>query len=103
MGASPVSDRVITLRCGAVPGIRGAVFDFGGVISTSPFEAFTRYETERGLPENLLRTLNATNPDTNAWARHERNELSFDEFCAAYEAEALAAGHTLDAREVIAC
>ena len=83
--------------------IRAALFDFGGVISTSPFEAFTRYEVENGLPEDFLRGLNSTNPDTNAWARHERNELSFDEFCDAYEAEAVAAGHRIDAREVIGC
>jgi len=83
--------------------IRAALFDFGGVISTSPFEAFTRYEVENNLPENFLRGLNATNPDTNAWARHERNELDFDAFCDAYEAEALAAGHRIDAREVIGC
>jgi len=86
-----------------VPAIRAALFDFGGVISTSPFEAFTRYELENGLPENFLRGLNSTNPDTNAWARHERNELNFDEFCDAYEAEAVAAGHRIDAREVIGC
>ena len=84
-------------------GIRAALFDFGGVISTSPFEAFTRYEREHGLPDDFLRGLNATNPDANAWARHERNELTFDEFCEAYEGEALAAGHTIDAREVIGC
>ena len=86
-----------------MPVIRAALFDFGGVISTSPFEAFTRYEVENGLPENFLRGLNSTNPDTNAWARHERNELNFDESCDAYEAEALAAGHRIDAREVIGC
>lgn len=86
-----------------MPEIRAALFDFGGVISTSPFEAFTRYEHENGLPENFLRQLNATNSDTNAWARHERNELTFDEFCDAYEAEARAAGHRIDAREVIGC
>lgn len=86
-----------------MPVIRAALFDFGGVISTSPFEAFTRYEVENGLPENFLRGLNSTNPDTNAWARHERNELNFDEFCDAYEAEAVAAGHRIDAREVIGC
>jgi putative hydrolase of the HAD superfamily len=86
-----------------VSGIRAALFDFGGVISTSPFEAFTRYERDHGLPDDFLRQLNATNPDENAWARHERNELTFDEFCGAYEAEALAAGHTIDAREVIGC
>ncbi|MEY2454772.1 MAG: putative hydrolase of the superfamily [Acidimicrobiaceae bacterium] len=84
-------------------GIRAALFDFGGVISTSPFEAFTRYEREHGLPDDFLRGLNATNPDENAWARHERNELTFDEFCEAYEGEALGAGHTIDAREVIGC
>jgi len=86
-----------------VSGIRAALFDFGGVISTSPFEAFNRYERDHRLPTDFLRGLNATNPDTNAWARHERNELTFDEFCDAYEGEALAAGHSLDAREVIAC
>ena len=83
--------------------IRAALFDFGGVISTSPFEGFTRYEQENGLPENFLRGLNSTNPDTNAWARHERAELSFDDFCVAYEAEAHALGHEIDAREVLAC
>jgi putative hydrolase of the HAD superfamily len=86
-----------------VSGIRAALFDFGGVISTSPFEAFTRYEVEHGLPADFVRGLNATNPDTNAWARHERNELTFDEFCDAYEEEARLAGHAIDAREVIGC
>lgn len=83
--------------------LRAALFDFGGVISTSPFEAFARFEQSNGLPADFLRTLNATNSDTNAWARHERNELDFDQFCVAYEAEALAAGYTIDAREVIGC
>jgi putative hydrolase of the HAD superfamily len=83
--------------------IRAALFDFGGVISTSPFESFARYEQERGLPADFLRRLNSTNPDTNAWARHERNELTFDEFCDAYEMEARDAGHVLDARAVIEC
>lgn len=83
--------------------IRAALFDFGGVISTSPFEPFARYERDHGLPDDFLRGLNSTNPDTNAWARHERNELTFDEFCAAYEAEALASGHSLEARDVIGC
>jgi putative hydrolase of the HAD superfamily len=86
-----------------VSGIRAALFDFGGVISTSPFEAFTRYEIEHDLPTDFVRGLNSTNPDTNAWARHERNELTFDEFCDAYEEEARAAGHSLDARAVIGC
>ena len=83
--------------------MRAVIWDFGGVLSTSPFDAFARYEHERGLPEGFLRNLNATNPDTNAWARFERTELDLDGFCAAFEAEARAAGGEVDGREVMAC
>ena len=82
--------------------IKAALFDFGGVILTSPFEAFARYERERGLPAGFLRGLNATDPDSNAWAKFERNDVDFAEFCRLYEGEAAAAGHTIDGREVIA-
>ena len=81
--------------------IRAVIFDFGGVILSSPFEAFARYEAEHGLPEGFIRQLNATNPDTNAWARLERSEVSIDEFCSLFEVEARAAGHELSGREVI--
>jgi putative hydrolase of the HAD superfamily len=82
--------------------IRAVIFDFGGVLSTSPFEAFTIYEKRNGLPEGLLRRLNATNPDTNAWARLERSEVDLDGFAELYAAEALAAGHAVDGRAVLA-
>ena len=82
--------------------IRAVLFDFGGVILPGPFEAFARYERENGLPEGFLRRLNATNPDANAWARLERSEVSFDEFCRLFEDEARAAGGTIDARAVMA-
>ncbi len=81
--------------------IRAALFDFGGVILSSPFEAFARYEQEKGLPRDFIRTLNATNPHTNAWARFERNQIDFDRFCDLFEAEARAAGHEVVAREVM--
>lgn len=83
--------------------IRAVLWDFGGVITTSPFEAFARYERDRGLPRDFIRTLNATDPDDNAWAKLERSEVDLDGFCELYEAEARAAGHELDAREVLAC
>ena len=51
------------------------MFDFGGVISTSPFEAFAHLEAERGLPAGFIRRVNAINPDDNAWARLERSEI----------------------------
>jgi putative hydrolase of the HAD superfamily len=83
--------------------IRAALFDFGGVVTSSPFEAFARYEQDHGLPADFVRGLNATNPDTNAWARLERNEIDVAGFRQAYEAEALAAGHALDALAVLGC
>jgi putative hydrolase of the HAD superfamily len=81
--------------------ISAALFDFGGVILSSPFEAFTHYERSHNLPAGLLRKINATDPDTNAWARLERNEVDLDEFCALFEGEAEALGHRVDAREVL--
>ncbi len=82
--------------------LRAVLWDFGGVILTSPFDAFARYEASAGLPAGLIRTLNATNPDTNAWARFERNELSLAEFCVSFEAEAYAVGHSVSGRDVMA-
>lgn len=67
--------------------IRAAFFDFGGVILTSPFEAVNGVESRNGLPPDFIRTVNSTNPDVNAWARFERSEVAFDEFCDLFEAE----------------
>ena len=83
--------------------IKAVLFDVGGVIITSPFESFSRYESEHGLSDGFIRKLNSTNPDTNAWAHLERGDVSFDEFCALFEAEARAAGGELKAREVMEC
>jgi len=79
-----------------------AVFwDFGGVILSSPFEAFRGYEQRSGLPEGLIRQINATDPDRNAWAKFERSDVSFEQFCLLFESEALALGYTVDAREIM--
>ena len=85
------------------PGITAALFDFGGVILSSPFEAFARYEAERGLPAGFLRRVNATDPDTNAWARLERNQIGLEEFCALFEEEARALGGSVVGMEVLGC
>jgi putative hydrolase of the HAD superfamily len=81
--------------------IRAVMFDFGGVISTSPFEAFARFEAEHGLPAGFVRTVNSTNPDDNAWARLERNEIDVDAFGAQWAVEARALGHEVDGRHVL--
>jgi putative hydrolase of the HAD superfamily len=85
----------------AVP-ITAVLFDFGGVILTSPFEAFAHYEASHDLPHGFLRGLNARNPDDNAWARLERNEVGLDGFAELFEAEAREAGASVRAGDVLA-
>ena len=78
------------------------IFDFGGVITSSPFEAFNRYEAAHKLPENFIRTINATNPDTNAWALFERSDIDAAAFDGAFREEARAAGHDVGGADVLA-
>ena len=80
---------------------KAVLWDFGGVITSSPFEAFNRYESERGLPKDFLRSINATNPDTNAWAKLESSQVSVDEFDELFAQEAEAKGHRVMGREVL--
>jgi putative hydrolase of the HAD superfamily len=82
--------------------IRSVMFDFGGVITSSPFDAFDRYEREQGLPSGFIRTVNSTNPDTNAWANLERGAVDIESFAEAFEAEARGLGHKVDGRVVLA-
>ena len=77
------------------------LWDFGGVILSSPFEAFNRYEAEAGLPNDFIRSLNARNPDTNAWAKMERSEVSLDGFVQLFEAEASAQGYKVDGWKIL--
>jgi len=82
--------------------IRAVIFDFGGVITSSPFEAFNRLEAERALPHDFIRHINAMNPDTNAWALFERTEINAAQFDALFAQEAAMAGQTLDGASVLA-
>ncbi|MFC0282099.1 HAD-IA family hydrolase [Camelimonas abortus] len=81
--------------------IEAVIWDFGGVISSSPFEAFNRYEAERGLPKDFLRTVNATNHLDNAWAKFERNEIDLDAFDRMFAEESRALGHEVPGRDMI--
>ncbi len=78
------------------------IFDFGGVITASPFEAFNRLEAQRGLPQDFIRSVNATNPHENAWALFERAEIDAARFDALFAEEARALGHELDGGSVLA-
>jgi len=77
------------------------LWDFGGVILSSPFEAFNRYELEAGLPKDFIRSLNARNPDTNAWAKMERSEVSLEGFVTLFEEEAHQQGHRVEGWKIL--
>ncbi len=81
--------------------IRAVLWDFGGVILSSPFEAFNRYEAAYGLPTDFIRSVNATNPDANAWALLERNDVGPDEFDALFADESEALGHRIAGADVL--
>ena len=82
--------------------IKAVIWDFGGVLTSSPFEAFNRYEAENGLPTDFIRGINATDPDTNAWALFERSEISAEEFDGKFAIESEAQGHRVPGADVIA-
>lgn len=81
--------------------IEAILWDFGGVITSSPFEAFTRYEVEQGLPKDFIRGINSTNPDSNAWAQFESSQVSLEEFDQLFLKESSAAGHPVPGSEVV--
>ena len=80
---------------------KAVLWDFGGVITSSPFEAFNRYEKERGLPSDFLRSINATNPDSNAWAQLESSQVTVDEFDELFAQEAESKGHRVMGKDVL--
>jgi putative hydrolase of the HAD superfamily len=81
--------------------VEAVIFDFGGVLTSSPFEAFARFETERGLPVDIIRRTNAANHLENAWARFERAEVDIETFDALFAAESLALGAEVRGRDVL--
>ena len=82
--------------------IKAVFWDFGGVITSSPFESFNKYETENNLPKDFLRLINSTNSDSNAWAKLERSEVDLDEFNDLFLDESRKLGHPIPGKEVIA-
>ena len=82
--------------------IRAVFWDFGGVITTSPFDSFNIYEESKNLPKDLIRTINSTNPDNNAWAKLERSEIDQEEFDSLFEVESRQFGHPVPGKQVLA-
>jgi putative hydrolase of the HAD superfamily len=75
---------------------RAVIFDLGGVVFPSPFEAFDAYDVDAGLEPGTVRALIKTSSETGAWASLERGELAMDDFFGLLAVEAGAAGFELD-------
>jgi len=81
--------------------IKAILWDFGGVLTTSPFEAFNRYEEMHDVPQEFIRGINAVNPTTNAWSKLENGLISIDAFDREFEAESRAAGYPIPGKDVL--
>ena len=81
--------------------IEAVIWDFGGVLTTSPFEAFARFERERGLPADIVRRTNAANHLENAWAKFERAEVDIETFDKLFAEESKALGAEVRGKDVL--
>lgn len=81
--------------------LQAVIWDFGGVLTSSPFEAFTRYEEKKGLPKDFVRSVNAVNIQENAWAKLERSEVNADEFDVLFRDESRALGHEIPGKDIL--
>ncbi len=81
--------------------IKAVFWDFGGVLTTSPFEAFNRFEQAHQIPQNTIRRINTANPDNNAWAKFESSQITLDEFDEAFANEAEQLGYRIRGRTMI--
>ena len=82
-------------------GIEAVLWDIGGVLTASPFEAFNRFEAANGLPRDFIRGVNARNPQINAWAQFESNQVDVDAFDDLFRAESAAQGHPVNGKQVL--
>jgi putative hydrolase of the HAD superfamily len=81
--------------------IEAVIWDFGGVLTTSPFEAFARFESERALPKDIIRRTNAANHLENAWAKFERAEVDTETFDRLFAMESAALGAEVRGKDVL--
>ena len=82
-------------------GIEAVIWDFGGVFTSSPFEAFNRLEEQLGAPKDHIRRVNATNHHENAWALFERNEIDAAQFDRLFLEESTALGFPIRGADVL--
>ena len=76
-------------------------WDFGGVITSSPFEAFSKFEIANQLPKDFIRKVNSTNHKSNAWAKLEQSKITLDEFDKLFREESKSLGNEVSGSEIL--
>jgi putative hydrolase of the HAD superfamily len=79
--------------------LKAAIFDIGGVLTSSPVAAIRRYAEGAGVDYAVLGPMIAHHDL--AWSRWERSELSQAAFFEAFEAEAVERGIAISAAAVM--
>eukprot|EP00743_Colponemidia_sp_Colp-15_P004056 GILK01004377.1.p1 GENE.GILK01004377.1~~GILK01004377.1.p1 ORF type:complete len:1016 (+),score=152.15 GILK01004377.1:46-3048(+) len=80
--------------------IEAVFFDLGGVVITSPFESFARYERAKNVASGSINKVIAEAGAQGSFARLERGELTLTEFYPLLDAECRARGISISAREL---
>ena len=81
--------------------VKAILWDFGGVITTSPFDSFNQFEQDNDLPVDFIRGINAVNHKANAWALLESNQISEGEFDTLFLEESSRAGYGIRGSEIL--
>ena len=76
-------------------------WDFGGVITSSPFEAFSNFELNNNLPKDFIRKVNSTNHRSNAWAQLEQSKINLEEFDVLFKKESKSLGYEVSGGQIL--
>ena len=76
-------------------------WDFGGVITSSPFEAFSNFELNNNLPKDFIRKVNSTNHKSNAWAQLEQSKINLEEFDVLFKKESKSLGYEVSGGQIL--
>ena len=84
--------------------IKLILWDYGGVLTYSPFLNIKDFEQLSNIKQNSIIKINSNKPFVNAWAKLEKNLISFNEFSCLFKEEAKSIGiNHIDPIKLLQC
>ena len=84
--------------------IKLILWDYGGVLTYSPFLNIKDFEKFSNIEQNSIIKINSNRPFVNAWAKLEKNLISFTEFSSLFKEEAKNIGiNHIDPMKLLEC